>query len=197
MALLPDARRGLLSEWPSDEQIIAAVDRAADHSAYGWQREQAPGAAFAKQVAEHLDLPISGPGSRWLTKQLRRLAAADMLDQVDVGRGYRDLYAVTVEGDAWLAELARGGTPVELPESPQHRLWREQRASSLRDLPQMRRDARDALAAVEGLLDREEDGAAASGEFDDPGAPVRALARALDALGQAAYWLREAEEPSS
>jgi hypothetical protein len=78
-----------------------------------------------REIAEHLGWRYSGASTVRLRPALRRLVAAALLDPTvpphRVGRS--EEWTTTAAGRRRLA--ARG--PVELPESPQHRRWRQDR----------------------------------------------------------------------
>lgn len=103
----------------TDAMVLAAVDRAERHQPAG-----KPRTVPAWAVYEHLGLTRRSGASRRVHAQLVTL------DGSALSRGRRhgvETWGLTANGRRRLSRLrTRGGLP-ELPESPQHRKWREAR----------------------------------------------------------------------
>jgi DNA-binding PadR family transcriptional regulator len=96
-----------------DALILAAIKRARIH-----QRRRDEGVSIS-QIKAHLALPHNGWTTRQIQPQLERVEAAGLI--VREWRHSRTLWSVTPTG-------RRQASPFrELPESPQHRRWREAR----------------------------------------------------------------------
>jgi hypothetical protein len=85
--------------------------------------------------------------------------------------------------------LRRAGELVALPESPQHRRWREARAAANEKIGELRRNVRNELAGARALL------SAADASSEDWFTMNDALSRACSQLASATYCLREWDEP--
>lgn len=128
-----------------DELVLAAVDRAERHR--GHERE---GVLWADIVA-HLGFVKSG----WTTQQLRpqrdALIAAELMA---VGRRQGlDVWSLTDAGRAQLEAARRAGRMGELPEAPQHRVWRDARAHAAELVEPLRASARAGAEEALALLD--------------------------------------------
>jgi hypothetical protein len=129
----------------SDDVVLAAIDRAERHS-HGERR-----GILLGDIIAHLGFVRTGG---WTTRQLRpqldAFLAGGLLSAVR--RHGMVLWALTDAGRERLAAYHESGEIDELPESPQHRLWREARALSAAQIDgfamELRRDLRDAVALV-------------------------------------------------
>lgn len=125
----------------SDELLLAAVDRAERH-----REVHSVGVSWADIVA-HLGFVRTG----WTTLQLRpqrdALIAGGLLA---AGRRQSfDVWSLTDAGRAHLEAAHQSGPISELPEAPQHRVWRHVRANAAETLEPLRASAR--TSAEEGL----------------------------------------------
>jgi transcriptional regulator with XRE-family HTH domain len=162
----------------ADNVILAALGRAELHKG-----NDRPGVHYLALV-EHLGLRKGAVTSRRLRPRLRELVAAGLVREPR-RRGH-DLLTLTREGKRRL----KAAEPVSLPESPQHRKWRDGRAAAAERIGGFRDDARSALDGAAALLASE----------DAPSDAWYALAgrleRACKRLGSATHCLREWAEPS-
>ncbi len=169
--------------WPSDELLLAAIDRAEHH-----RRLQDEPAVALGPIKQHLGIAHNG----WTTRQLRpglaRLQALGLIEQVR--RHSRDLWQPTPKGKRRLTALRRAGELPELPESPQHQRWQEARAAASQQIEGFRGDARGALSEATALLEADE--AVAS---DTWFAMSHRLQYTYWRLGSATYCLSEWAEP--
>jgi transcriptional regulator with XRE-family HTH domain len=161
----------------ADDVILAALGRAELHKGDG-----KPGVLYGVLV-EHLGLRKGAVTSRRFRPRLRELVAAGLVGEFR-RRGY-GLLTLTRDGKRKL----RSAEPVALPESPQHRYWREARAAATERIGSFRGDARSALDEATALLADED------ATSDAWYALAAALERACKHVGSATYCLREWTEP--
>ncbi len=162
----------------SDAVVLAAIDRAERHG-------RGTGAGvMGSHLAEHLGF-VRGPWTaRGLRPQLDALIDAGALERV-TRQGIVRL-VLTEQGRT---QAARARQTVALPESPQHRLWRQTRRMAVERIDGLREDARRAVQDAGRLLDAEE--ADSEAWF----ALAVRLGEALQYLGSATYCAREWAEP--
>jgi DNA-binding PadR family transcriptional regulator len=140
---------------PTDEQLIAAIDRAERHRLRhddrpaDSRRPEKPG-AWLETVKEHLGLNRGGWTTRQLRPQLDRLQAAGLIEQVR--RNGAKVWHVTEAGQRHLEAEQRTGRIPPLPESPQHRVWREARSQAEELIDSFRLDMRERLTGAASLL---------------------------------------------
>jgi hypothetical protein len=131
---------------PSDELLLAALERAERHGA----RRGVPLAT----IKEHLGLP----GGSWSSYQLRpqrdRLEATGLIEQFRTCGVV--VWSLTDSGHRRLAAVRRSRAIPPLPESPQHRAWREARAAAGEHVGEFREELQAALGDAAGLLDAHE-----------------------------------------
>ena len=104
----------------TDVLTLAAVDRAVRH-----ERTGTPRAAPAWAIYEHLGVSSRSRAGRCVRAQLAALNGSGL------SRGKRhgvETWELTRAGKRRLSRLRAKGRLPELPESPQHRAWREARA---------------------------------------------------------------------
>ena len=159
-----------------DELVLAAVERAQRHRA-----SSAPGVPIW-QVKEHLGLPKRSPRLR---PALAALVQAGALKQAR--RHGIEMWTLTRKGRCRLLAV-RG---FELPESPQHRVWREARGLAQQEIERLRNNMGERVTETFFLLG------------DEP--PVHSdvwfeqaerLRHAAWVLGSATHCLREWAEPA-
>jgi hypothetical protein len=158
-----------------DELVLAAVERAQRHRPH-----DAPGVPVWN-VTAHLGLPRRSRGVR---PALAALVAAGALEQ---GRAHGvGLWALTDDGRRRLSE-AQG---VELPESPQHRAWRDARTLAEQEIERLRTNLGERITEAYFLLG-DEPPVHSDAWFD----LADRLRRAAWVLGSAIHCLREWAEP--
>jgi hypothetical protein len=178
---------------PSKEQVLAAIERAERHRrklddpvVYRGKPDQ-PGVLFAT-VKEHLGLARGG----WTTIQLRptwkALEAAGLIEQFRASS--LTLWRLTTAGQKHLDAARKAGKVGALPESPQHRHWRQARQIATVHISEFREHLRRLLADATGLLDAHD-----PANSDTWHALGRRLEFACEALASASYCLYEWPEP--
>jgi hypothetical protein len=118
---------------PSDELIMLAVDRAERHKRFARDR---PGVTVGA-VAEHLGMSRGSVAGRRLNPLLRRLEIQGPLARFQLPGHSMPLWVLSEAGERLVQAAVARGAGV-LPESPQHRAWREARADCIARLPQFR-----------------------------------------------------------
>ena len=137
----PEHRRGEARsrrrfEPPPDALILAALERAEQHNARG------RGVAF-RDVAAHLGFVPGAGTTRRLRPHLERLLGDVLL--APTSRHGVVVRSLTAAGRRRLASARRRGDITELPESPQHRAWREARETAEQRIGEFRDELRAAL----------------------------------------------------
>jgi hypothetical protein len=162
----------------SDAVVLGAIDRAECHT-----RGRGEGVRMST-LAEHLGFVHGAWTARGLRPQLDALIDAGALERVKRQGIVR--WVLTVKGRR-RAVRARG--TVVLPESPQHRTWRQTRKKAVEQIDGLREDAHRAVQGAGRLLER--------GEADSEALFLLAvgLKDALQYLGSATYCAREWAEP--
>jgi len=165
----------------SDALILAALERAELHHS----REET--GAFYPAIVAHLGLRM-GPGTgRRLRPRIREMEAGGLLKTSK--RLGMVLYTATPRADKLLAKARRTGELVALPESPQHRVWRESRAAAGEQIGGFREGLTTLLGEAASLLTGE---APDSEEWFVLG---ERLQRACSRLGSATHCMLEWAEP--
>jgi hypothetical protein len=167
---------------PSPELVLAAIQRANRH------RPGERAGVLRSTVKEHLGLSRDGGSTRRLLPVWDALHADG---QIEYSRRHgMDLWALTTAGMQRLRAAQRSGTPLPLPESPQHRNWGQgQRAAREHD-GRLRHELRAALAETAALLD-----AKPRPGSDAWYAQSRRLQAACCRMGSATHCLDEWPEP--
>jgi hypothetical protein len=124
-------------------RVLAALERAALH-----RGERERGVALWA-ILDQLALPRRGRGARQTRELLTRLADAGAV-RASRRRGVA-LWTLTAAG-ARLLRRAREVGASALPESPQHRAWRQARALAAREVERLRDALRDSLSDASALL---------------------------------------------
>lgn len=178
---------------PSAEQVLAAIERGERHRrklddpALYRDKPDQPGVLFAT-IKEHLGLAPGG----WTTIQLRptskALEGAGFIEQFRA-RGLT-LWRLTNAGQKRLDAARKAGKVAALPESPQHRHWREARIVATNHVGEFREHLRELLAEATGLLDAHD-----PADSDTWHALGRRLEFACNALASASHCLYEWLEP--
>jgi hypothetical protein len=161
-----------------DEVVLAAIERAVRHH----PRETS--AVPVKAVYDHLGFPSRSGAARRVLARLGVLAGEGL---VECSRRHgRDVWALTRVGHRRLQRARRAGEVPGLPESPQHRAWRNARASAAEEIEGCRENMRDCLG--QGLLLLDADPPADADAWFLLG---RRLCLACCRLGAAVHCLRE------
>jgi len=165
---------------PGPVAVLAALSRAQLH------RGAACAAVPVWAILAQLDLPRRSRGAREAVKVLTQLRAAGA---VEAGRRHGvEVWSITAGGRALLHNASSGAA--RLPESPQHRAWRDARTLAREEIGRIRAALYESLREAEEML--------------RGGRPYRsedwfALAERLRGrawtLGSATYCLHEWEEP--
>jgi len=162
-----------------DLLVLAAVERAELHTRKGVRHQE---------VASHLGFLSGSATTRQLRPQLESLREASSLEK---GRRYgQDQWTLTSDGAGRLAAARGDGDVGELPESPQHRLWRRARKAAEERYDDFRTLAFVTLEATEKTAEPAV-GADSETWFE---LSVR-LGAALWLMGSVTYCLREWPEP--
>ncbi|MBS1881477.1 MAG: hypothetical protein JSS97_00805 [Actinobacteria bacterium] len=125
----------------SEIEVLAAVARAELHETRG---------PTLGHVANHLGWRYTGAATLRLRPHLARLVAAGHLATLELPRHRRRTQKWTTTTDG-RGRLASAG-PVELPESPQHRRWRQDRDVAAWALDGVRAEAAEVMDEARDLL---------------------------------------------
>lgn len=125
---------------PSDELVLAAVARAERH-----ERR-----VTVRAIANHLGWRYSGAATVRLRPPLERLATSGLLESTNPPhrRIRAKRWKTTVAGRRQLASAG----PVDLPESPQHRRWRQDRDVAAWAMEGVRAEVRRVMDEAYDLL---------------------------------------------
>jgi hypothetical protein len=165
-----------------DVLVLAAVDRAVRH------RGKDASAVPVWAIFEHLEIPMRSKRARPTRARLEALGTAGLL--VCSRRHGVAVWALSRAGRRRLRRAhAVGGVPV-LPESPQHRAWRDARAAASREIEWCRQSVRETLREAVILLVINSHGD--SDEWFDVG---ERLQRTVWRLGSCIHCLCEWPEP--
>ncbi len=132
-----------------DELVLAAIDRAECH-----RRRDNDAGVLLSTIKEHLGLPRHGWSTRRLLPQLEELQAAGQVERSR--RQSVNLWELTSTGRERLDAARTTGEIGTLPESPQHRQWREARTAANERVGEFRDDLRRALEEATRLLEADE-----------------------------------------
>lgn len=162
----------------SDALILAAIERAERHMV-----RQERGALYG-MVVDHLGLPRHSGTGRRFRPRLKEL------EDTGIVQSFRQhscvVWTLTPKGQKRLKDAG----PVTLPESPQHRVWRESRSKAIERMAGFRKELRDALRDARALLGDREAPSSAWFELGER------LQRACSLIGSATHCSREWPEPS-
>jgi len=165
-----------------DELVLAAIERAYRHT--GRDAPEVPTWA----IYEHLGFPTrSGPARRVYARLsvLQEAGWPQPARRVGI-----PMWVLTSAVRRRLQRARRAGKVPGLPESPQHRAWREARAAAAQEIERFRQELRDCLEQALLLLDV--DPQADSDAWFQVGERLRLPCRRL---GSAVHCLREWQEP--
>jgi hypothetical protein len=173
------AQKPTPAELPSNDLILAALERAICH-----RGRDEPDVALS-YIKEHLGLPHNGWTTQQLRPKLEELEAAGLIEKSR--RRSHAVWALTGMGHRRLGIVRDGLT---LPESTQHRIWREAQTEASERIAGLRADMRGVLDEAIALLE-------ADHEADS--ATLYALGERLNTrcrrVASAIYILREWQEP--
>jgi hypothetical protein len=164
----------------SDDVILAAIHRAECHRGY----QGAPDWA----IQEHLSIASRTKKARQVKARLPELERAGFLE-----RGRRHgvgLWALTAKARKRLAEVPEAA--LSLPESPQHRRWRDARDAAEHEVEGFYLSLRDSVDAAADLLSMPMPPGPSSDAWFEVG---ERLHRACRRLGSATHCLHEWAEP--
>jgi len=169
-------------ERPSDELVLAAIERGVCHEPRGLA------AISLGTLFEHLCVARRSAAARHVRARLAVLHAAGWLSRSRRHGVYT--WELSAAGRRYLARARRGGRVRALPEAPQHRAWRTARATAAQELDRFRLRLQAGLDRADALL------------AADPAAPSDAwfalgeeLRRACWRVGSASHCLHEWAEP--
>jgi hypothetical protein len=137
-----------MSTAPSPELLLAAIERAETH-----RTQRVPGVALTT-LLEHLDISRRSHQARQVRAQLDALAERGALERLHPRYGTYT-WTLTRTGRRRLNKARRAGVDLTLPESPQHRKWRNARTLAEEEIDRFRSQLRDALKEARALLDAE------------------------------------------
>jgi hypothetical protein len=157
-----------------DELVLGAVERAQRHRTH-----DAPGVPIW-QVKEHLGLPKHSPRVRGVLSALVQAGALRQARAHSV-----ELWALTAKG----RRRVRAAQGVELPESPQHRKWRDARTLAQQEIERLRASLGERITEASVLLGDED--VHSDVWFEQ----AERLGRAAWVLGSATHCLCEWPEP--
>jgi hypothetical protein len=167
---------------PSDELLLAAIDRAECH------RGRDRSGVGLEIVKEHLGLKRGSWSTRQLRPQLDRLQTTGQIEQFRACGLV--VWALTENGHRRLAAARRAQGIPRLPESPQHRVWREAHREAGERIEEFREDMRERLNAAISLLDAGDQTSSEAWR-----ATGERLQYACQRLESATYCLHEWKEP--
>jgi hypothetical protein len=167
---------------PTDEHVLAAIERAARH------RARDTHAVPIWAIAEHLGLPRRSARARGIRAQLDRMTSDGQLQCARL-RGVMT-WTLTSAGHKRLAAERLAGHARSLPESPQHLAWRRARTAASCEIERFRRSLTDDLDEALRLLDAEP--SASSDAWLELG---ERLHRDMRRLASASHCLYEWREP--
>jgi hypothetical protein len=167
---------------PADTLVLAAVARAERHSV-----AVVPSVLLA-DVAGHLGMPRGPVAGRRLRPILARLTEDGWLEHRRAHGG--DHWMLTAAGQTALADAQDRDAVGALPESPQHRHWREARAAAAEHLPAFRDELHGLLARADALVQADP-----APESDEMLALAEPIWKAIRRVAFATYCLSEWTEP--
>jgi hypothetical protein len=177
---IPSPRRARTG--PSAELVLAAVERAENHRAGG------PAAVPVWTILEHLDVARRSAAARRVRSQLEALCVTGRLA---CSRRHGVLtWQITDSGRRQLRRARRSDRGPVLPESPQHRAWRNAHTTAGQEMERFRTDLHDQLRAAMLLLD-----ANPRPRSDAWLALAEELSRSCRLAGSASHCLYEWAEP--
>ena len=143
-----NTRKTDVEEFP-DGMVLAAVDRAQRH------RQSEPGGpVLTGDIYRHLDVRRNSAEGRRLRKRILALEDAGLLEQQR--RRGAPVWQLTTNGHHRLRQAQKAGEVGELPESPQHRSWREAHTTAELEIDRTRGELREYAEELLRLLDSDQ-----------------------------------------
>lgn len=170
------------TETVPDSLVLAAIDRGERH------KPARPPGVPVWRVYDHLSIAKRSELARHVRAQLDALEAAGSIVR-SRQRGVQT-WALTSTGRRRLAQARRAGKLPVLPESPQHRAWRDARTVAAQEIDRFLQSVRDGLDEAVRLLDA--DPTATSDAWFELG---ERLHRDCRRVGSATHCLHEWAEP--
>ncbi len=130
---------------PSDELVLAAIERAVRH-----QTRDTP-AVPVWTILEHLGIGRRSAAARHVRERLEAMQESGLLERAR--RHSVPTWALSGAGLAHLRAARRAGLLTPLPESPQHRAWRTAHTLAAQEIERFRESLRERLARAAHLLD--------------------------------------------
>jgi hypothetical protein len=175
-------QRGNPTETPSDELVLAALERAGRH------RGKNTPAVPVWAILEHLALARRSAAARHVRA---RLGALQETGWIESSRHHGvATWGLTSGGHRQLMRARHAGELPALPESPQHRAWRNARTAAGQEIERFRDTVHEQLDRAALLLACDP-----PPRSDDWFELADALQRSCRRLGSASYCLREWLEP--
>jgi hypothetical protein len=179
----PDRRqRSNPAEAPTDELVLAAIERAALHRA-----SNTP-AVPVWAILEHLALARRSAAARHVRSRVSELHRRGLIEHLR--QHGIETWGLTDSGHRHLRRARRRGGLPALPESPQHRAWHNARTTAGHEIERFRASVHALLAEAILLLDADP-----PPRSDDWLELADTLQRACRRLGSASYCLYEWREP--
>jgi hypothetical protein len=141
----PHSNQGQAPTRPCDELVLAAVERAGRHRA-----TDAP-AVPVWTILEHLDIARRSADARRVRAQLDVMSDGGWLQSTR--RHGVPTWRLSEQGRRRLRRALRTDAVPALPESPQHRAWRNARTSAGQELERFRADLLEQLGTTTAQLD--------------------------------------------
>ena len=167
---------------PSEELVLAAIERAALH------RARSCAAVPTWAILEHLGLARRSADARQLRSRLALLEDGGLLERSHP-HGVLS-WELTPSGRRRLRRARSAGGLPELPESPQHRAWRNAHTTAAQEIERLRDALRVQLHEASLLLDADP-----APRSDAWLAQAEALRRSCWRVASASHCLREWPEP--
>jgi hypothetical protein len=140
--------RAMTAEPPSDELVLAAIERAGCHRA----RDTPAVPVWA--ILDHLAVPRRSAAARQVRSRLGVLHTAGWLERAS--RHGVPMWALTSSGLRRLRRARRADEDLQLPESPQHRAWRDARTAAAQEIERFHADLRGRVCEATLLLDADQ-----------------------------------------
>jgi hypothetical protein len=164
--------------------VLAALDRGERH-----RGTEAPGVPIW-EILEHLDAPKRTKQDRATRAVLHELEASGAIKTER--RRSVSLWVMTKKGAGWLRRARRAGKGPVLPESPQHRLWREAQEIAELEMSGLRQTLTSQLQHGQLLLSEPERHVSSDAWFD----LSDRLERSAWMIGSASHCRWEWQEPN-